>query len=97
MRRIPAFVARRNRNSAEADANAAYYSPAARGQYKLDLGMGNDAISIDVLAFCRENNNLMPADRRKMREMRAGDTLEVPAFREGETFVLHCLVPESRL
>lgn len=78
MRRIPPHVAARNRAASEADANAAYYGPEGRGQYLLNLRDGQPPILIDLPEFIRENLDLMPADRRRIRELTPGQAVALP-------------------
>lgn len=94
MRRIPAHVMRRNRNASEADANAAYYSPATRGQYLLDRGDGQGAISVDVRALIREND-FSPRENRQIFELRAGEAMNLGGGAQ-PLVTLHCIVQQAK-
>lgn len=95
MSRMPKHILRANRAQADANANAQFYNAVGRGQYKLDLNVdGRAPISIDIRDFVRENPELTPAERRRIREMRAGDELNVGGG-AGPVMTIFCIVPQE--
>lgn len=95
MSRIPRHVLRGNRAQADADANARFYNAVERGQYELTLHEEEGrTISIDIREFVRDNLELTPAERRKIRELGPGEELRLGGG-AAPLFTLRCIVPQE--